>query len=141
MKMTKRKGTIGELKVAQELIERNFYVFTDISDNAPIDLIAVEENNLNNIIRVQVKTTTSKDNKAILSGRRDSSGYNGSYSCSDFDVFALYVIDKDIILYVPISDVINDTKKSPIMEIRFTAPKNNQKNRINWYEDYLDLII
>ena len=50
----KNKGSIGELKVAADLITKGFSVFTELGDNSKVDLIAIE-NSTYKTYKIQVK--------------------------------------------------------------------------------------
>lgn len=60
---TKRVGTIGELLVAQDLVIREFDVYSSIGDNAKADLVAVRGTHT---YRIQVKTAASFKNGVVL---------------------------------------------------------------------------
>jgi Holliday junction resolvase len=133
MNESKQQGTIGELKVAEKLIEKGFYVFKEIGDNAPIDLIAMKDNKL---ITFQVKSHYSKNNAVTISLHRSTTQYKVKYNENDFDIFAVYVPDKDVILYIPLEEVY---KNESTMKFRFENAKNNQTKNIKFAKDYLQM--
>jgi len=105
MNKTKQKGNVGELLVAAELTKKGYYVFSELGDNAPIDLIAISEHDTKKIVRVQVKSTTSKNGTITVSLLKTTKSYVRKYGENDFDLFAVYISDLDKIIYIPLSIV------------------------------------
>lgn len=72
MSNTKRIGAIGELAVIQKLLEMNYEIFREISDNSKIDLIACKDGQV--VSRIQVKTVsdTSEDVVSIANWKTTS---------------------------------------------------------------------
>jgi hypothetical protein len=127
---SKAKGTIGEVKVAADLLSRGFHVFTEIGDLSKIDLIAERDRKL---YRFQVKAYHSKDGVVVLSSKKSGPNYSFHYESDQIDIFAVYVLDKDIIFYVSSKEV---CEYSSSMNIRLEPPKNGQKKNINLAENY-----
>lgn len=144
---TKTKGSIGEISVIRDLYRRGFAVFTEFGDNCKTDLIAMTSDNFP--VRIQVKASMAydKDHKpdndsdASVTVYRNSSGpgYRYSYGEDDFDVLAAYILDRDEILYIPITEL---TKVASSMSFRFKdhPPANGQTKGIRWADDYHDFI-
>jgi len=127
---TKLKGDIGLVSVVKDLVKRGFYISLPISENAPFDLIASDQNAN---YRVQVKARSIRNGSLEVQFRTswtDKSGthYSG-YSNDDFEVLAVYAIEEDVCLYLP-----NDRSKS--VTIRFETAKNNQKSGVNRWLDF-----
>ena len=135
MNITKQKGNIGELLVAAELTKKGFYVFSELGDNAPIDLIAISVYDTKKIIRVQVKSTTIKNGRITVSLLKTTKSYIRKYGENDFDLFAVYITDLDKIIYVPLSIVYKNDKS---LTIRCTPSKNNQSIGVNLIDNFLD---
>lgn len=130
---SKQKGNIGETAVALDLLKNNYSVFTELGDLSKIDLITIIEGKM---IRVQVKSLTTVKDVVGTSIKSSGPNYSYKYTKSDVDIFAIYVLDKDIILYVSL----NDFGTNGGMAIRFKSTKNGQKKRIRNYKDYLDIL-
>jgi hypothetical protein len=124
---------LGISAVCRDLISKGIPVFSEIfCDLSDIDLIAEYEGNLH---KMQVKTCSSKNGRAELVLRScGPNGYNKTYSASLIDIFALYVMDKDLILYV---DSHLALQRKTMMSFRFETPKNSQRTSIHWYKDFL----
>ena len=89
------------------------------------------------MLKLQVKYATLKPNKTVEVRFRTSwSDKHGThvrhYSREQFDYYAIYCPEKDIVLYVPNS---SDCPKA----IRFEKTANNQKCDVKWAKDYLKL--
>ncbi len=131
-KHTKVKGSLGELKVATDLVRQGYPVFTELGDNSRVDLIVLVDNVA---VKMQVKCFASSDGVVSVYGRKAGPNYRFRYQQEDVDVFAIYVYDKDIILYISASEVVGRGR----IKIRFEPPLNGQKSGIRWYDDYLSL--
>jgi hypothetical protein len=127
----KIKGSFGELKVAADLVRQGYSVFTEMGDNAKVDLIVLVENVA---VKLQVKCYASSNGVVSVYGRKTGPNYRYRYQREHVDVFAVYVYDRDKILYISASDVVGHGR----IKIRFDAPKNEQKRKIRWHRDYLD---
>lgn len=131
---TKRKGIIGELAVAHYLASRDLPVFKELGDLSKIDLITEVNNKL---IKIQVKTVTSKKGKVEILTYKAGPNYRFHYEKDDVDVFAVYVLDKDILLFVGNEELF---KCKSSMTIRLEKTKNNQRRFVRHYTDYLDFM-
>jgi hypothetical protein len=122
---SKIKGGLGISAVCRDLISKGIPVFSEIfCDLSDIDIIAEYEGNL---YKIQVKTCSSKNGRAELVLRScGPNGYNKTYSAGSIDIFALYIMDKDLILYV---DAKLALQRKTIMSFRLENPKNSQKKR------------
>ena len=121
------------MAVIKDLLRRGYSVFTEVGDNSRIDVIAILDGRIRTI---QVKCTTSVNGLARLHLKKSTLDprYNFVYTTDDCDLFALYVEDKDVILYVSSDVALANIKE---MKFRFEPPKNGQKKKINFAEDYL----
>jgi len=129
---SKLKGTLGELVVASDLVEKGFPIFKEFGDSSRIDLIALVDKNL---IKIQVKCTFSTDNKVAIDTRKSGPNYSFRYEEGDVDIFALYVKDKKSILYISSKQLLQHPSS---MTLRFGKSKNSQIKGINNAEDYID---
>jgi hypothetical protein len=128
LSIDKLKGTIGHLSVAKDLTSRGYPVFTELGDTSRVDLIALVDDKP---IKIQVKSHTSKYGRVEVSAIGPHKSY--MYSSKDIEVMALYVLDRNIIAYIPILEL--QDKKS--FCLRIDASKNGQKISIRRIEDYL----
>jgi hypothetical protein len=106
-----------------------------LSEHQPYDLIAVLEDG--KTVKLQVKYATLKKNGTVEVKLRTSwADRRGThikhYSKKDFDYYAIYCADKDVVLYVP--NTLNCPKA-----IRFDKPANNQVKFVKWANDYLEI--
>lgn len=131
---TKRLGNIGELKVLWKFASLGIPVYIPFGDNEKADLIAEFGGKLN---KIQVKTSEKfEDGKFIVS--LDSStvhngvNYRHTYDSSEIDYFALYNLNTDVLMLVPIKELEN--RRAVTISIPFQASRNQYKN-LN-YLDY-----
>jgi protease II len=132
VKHPKHKGTIGEGIVVLELLEAGIPVFQEFGDLSRVDLIALIRNKP---IKIQVKTTTSKNGVAVLNLRKITLNpkYNYTYKLEDVDVFALVVEDKRKVFYIRAEQAL---KNRGALTIRLEPTKNNQEALVKHGEDY-----
>ena len=130
---SKEKGALGEAEIICDLISQGFPAFKEFGDNSKVDLIAL----INNVpIKIQVKSYHSGKNGAVGIGPKKSGpGYRFTYTRGQIDVFAVYVYDRDLILYVSAKKII----ESGGLSIRLDATKNNQQKGVHKASDYISL--
>tara|TARA_Y100000310_G_scaffold24970_1_gene23934 strand:- start:685 stop:1161 length:477 start_codon:yes stop_codon:yes gene_type:complete len=134
MKLHKKsQGSIGELKVATDLIAKGFSVFTELGDNSKVDLIAID-NDTYRAFKIQVKARTSKKDAVKVETKKSGPNYQFAYEEKHSDVYAVYVQDRDSILYISAKEFL---KRKTMMTIRFTVPKKSKN--FNFHEDYLSI--
>lgn len=133
---SKTKGGIGVAKVVEFLLKREIPVFGELlCDNSEFDLIADTKHGLKTI---QVRTQTSKGGAACLSLNKVTPGTRKS-PCkvtrfSDrVDVFALYVIDQDCLIFFD-GKKTKDFSKS--VWFRFSPPKRQNGGEVRNACDY-----
>lgn len=110
-------------------------MYTSFGDNEKSDMIADFNGKLN---RIQCKTSKKFEDGRIVfdlvsSTTHRTNGVKHKYNKDEIDYFALYNIDSDISLLVPI-DILNERTK-----VTFNIPykpSSNQHTALN-YEDYL----
>ena len=129
---TKTKGSIGEIAVVKDLYLHGYPVFTEFGDNCKVDLIVLIDYKP---IKIQVKASTSKNGTVTLFRRSSGPGYSYQYTSDEVDVVAGYILDKDIVFYVPMTELCNKTT----MTFRFSPAKNGQTHNINELNNYLDI--
>ena len=124
---TKQIGNVGEAKTLSKFVELGIPVFIPFGDNEKCDLIADFGGKLQ---RIQVKTSIKSTNGKIIFSLVSSTvhrknGVRHVYSSKEVDYFALYNIESDILLLVPISDI-NGNKT-----ISFRIDGKNIHNQFN----------
>ena len=128
---TKQSGSLGELKVAADLIGHGYAVFTALGDLSKVDLIVLVGNQP---VKLQVKARTSKHGRVDVSKRKSGPNYQFVYQEGEVDVFAIYVIDKDLCLYVKASELLERSTFS----IRVAAARNGQQKKVHPWQTYTD---
>lgn len=130
----KEKGNLGELKVAADLVSKGYPVFTELGDNSKVDLIALVANQC---IKIQVKAYESSKGSVKLSSHKAGPNYRFQYTLEQLDLFAVYVIDYDVILYVNADELID----AGWMVIRMKPREvETHKQQARMYEDYLEFM-
>lgn len=61
--------------------------------------------------------------------------YKSTYTTNQIDVFAIYIIDKDLVFYVSAKELLMNSKSS---KFRLSESKNGQKKFVRYVEDYLN---
>lgn len=126
---SKLKGSIGELTIARDLQLNGFNVFKELGDLSKIDLIAEKDGKL---IKIQVKSLTSKNGVVTLDCKKSGPNYSFRYSSEDVDCFAIYVLDLDLIGYVLSKELLVQTT----INLRVSNPKNGQLSGVRFIQDY-----
>ena len=127
----KVKGSFGELKVATDLVRQGYAVFSEFGDNSKVDLIVLVDHVP---VKLQVKCYASSNGVVSVYGRKAGPNYRYRYRREQIDVFAVYVYDRDVVLYISASEIVGHGR----IKIRFDAPGNGQQKGIRWYHSYLD---
>ncbi len=133
-----KKGTFGQISVLKDLTSKGYEVFGEIGKSSKVDFIILDEKY--RTYKLQVKTCNiSKDNKAILYLIKKclDSKYNSRYTTEQVDIFALYVIEKDLVLYINAKEALQGERNS--ITFCLDKPKNGQVKGINLFENYLDI--
>ena len=129
---SKQLGTIGVLRVAAKLLADGYSVFAELGDLSRVDLIVLVDYQP---VKVQVKTRNLKNGRIVVDSRKSGPGYRYRYTARDVDVFAIYVPQQDVVLFVNIAEIL-DAKST--FAIRIDKSKNNQDKLIHWYQNYLE---
>ena len=135
MHHTKSKGDIGLAKVITDLTVKGYIPCIPLSEHQPYDIVAMKETGA--AIRLQVKYSGLKSNGTIdVRFRRSWADKNGThteyYSEDEFDYYAIYCPEKDIVLYV-----LNSSDCPKVL--RFEKTANSQDRYVKWADDYLEL--
>ncbi len=134
MHHTKAKADLGVAKTIADLVQKGYVPCMPLSEHQAYDIVAV---NNGNIVKLQVKYATLQENGTIeIKFRTSWADKHGThmkrYSESDFDYFAIYCPEKELVLYVP-------NKKDAPKILRFEKALNNQAKHIKWASDYLEI--
>ena len=127
----KQKGNLTELQCISAFYEIGYSVSIPYGENNRYDFIADVEGHL---VRVQVKTSSTKDDGKSYSFSCRSSRTNGKrtinkkYNKSEIDYFATFI--KNRCYLVPV-EACSTTKC-----LRFDISQNNQQASINFEENY-----
>ncbi|MDP2905047.1 MAG: group I intron-associated PD-(D/E)XK endonuclease [Candidatus Omnitrophota bacterium] len=135
MHHTKVKADIGVAKVIADLAQKGHVPCMPLSEHQPYDIVAILRNG--KAVKLQVKyATLIKSGTVEVKFRTSWADKHGThmrtYKTQDFDYYAIYCPDKEVVLYVP------NTAKSPKV-IRFDKTVNNQTKYVKWANDYLDM--
>ena len=135
MHHTKTKADIGVAKVISDLTIKGYVPCIPLSEHQPYDIVAIAKDG--RAYKLQVKYASLKDNGTIEVRFRTSwTDKNGThirhYTKEEFDYYAVYCAEKDVVLYVP-----NDPGCPKA--IRFEKAANNQSCSVKWANDYLKL--
>lgn len=123
---TKNKGDIALTKVIADLTERGYSVSLPVSEHLRYDLI-VDVNS--RLLRVQVKYSVDcvLYKGTVYASVSEGKTIRSYYADEDFDFYAAYLPEKDVIIYP---------------SIEFAGAKINVRpsnsNHFWWYEDFLD---
>ena len=127
----KMKGALGEIAVAKDLLAKGYQVFTEFGDNSRVDLIVM--GNDYHPIKVQVKGLQSKHGSVVINATKSGPNYRFRYADHHVDVFAIYVLDKDIIAYIPARMLLAQQKS---LTLRIEVAQNNQSQGVHWITEY-----
>jgi len=131
---SKNKGNVGEAKVLADLIDKGYGIAQPFGDNLPFDLLAIDAQL--NIHKVQVKYATLTNGCVCLRNQRWSSNtkrnYVNKYAPNEVDVFAVYVPERDCILYIPTAAVGSAT----VLKVRFEETANKQSKGVNKWTEF-----
>jgi hypothetical protein len=135
---TKAKGDLAELAVARDLVHQGYRIAFPYGEDCDFDLIVLREERPE---RVQVKYTES-DGEVMRVECRSHSLTNGKvkktkrYTAAMIDWMAVYDRTSDRCYYLPASMLAGGRAS---LSLRLTPPKNGQRARIRFAENYLSL--
>lgn len=113
MAATKKKGDLAELKVACDLVERGYQVAIPFGEDADFDLLA----------RCSSSSLTNGKVKRIK-----------RYTGETIDLLAVYDPTTDACYYVPAEELGWGRRQ---LVLRISDPRNNQRQRIRFANEYL----
>lgn len=130
---SKTLGVLGESRVLHDLIRQEFPVFKEFGDNSKVDLIAIIDKRP---VTIQVKCVTLVSGAARLNRCKAGPNYRFKYTEEDCDVFAMYIYERDIIVYVTSKEL---CQYSTGMTFRIDPSKNGQDQNIRNLKGYTDI--
>lgn len=129
---TKQSGNLGELIIAADLTRQGYFVFTELGDICKSDLIALDNDYVP--IKIQVKCLSTKNGAIQIKSSKSGPNYHFKYESKHADVYAIYVQDKNTILYISNTELL----EYKTLTIRIENTKNKQTKKINKSENYSD---
>ncbi len=135
---TKVAGTLGELAVAKDLIKQGHEVFMQVGDYSVVDMIALVNKKP---VRIQVKTVLESriKNVANAGATKIRGGKRIKYAADDFDIVAVYVVDRDEVAYVPMSLMLSTHSQG--ITLRFEGSPHNNGRKVHWFAAYKHLAV
>lgn len=132
---TKQIGNIGEAKTLLKFVESCIPTYTSFGDNEKADLIIDWNGQLK---RVQCKTSEKIIDgiinfSLVSSTVHRKNGTKHKYTKEEVDFFALYNMESNLLLFVPIEKLLGKTSVSFALDYK---PSRNQYEALNW-KDYL----
>ena len=128
---TKNVGNVGEAITLAEFVKRGIPVYIPFGENERADLVAEFNGKLN---KIQIKTSQKfEDNKITWRLQTNTTTGSHPYDRTQIDYFALYNVQTELLLLVPIEVLENRTW------VTFSVPykeSTNQYKTLN-YQDYL----
>ena len=131
-----KKGSLGEIAVTKELLKLGYEVFLEAGSSSKVDLIFLTKDY--RPIKMQIKTTESKNDVVLIPIKKKclNPKYNSKYTTEQIDIFAIYVIDLDKVLYITAHEALRNDQT---VAFRISEPKNKQTKNIRFLNDYLHL--
>jgi hypothetical protein len=132
---TKNKGDLGAIKAMADMTAKGWSVFVGLSEHQAFDFAAYRDGRF---LRVQAKYRAVDNGKVILRLDTNWTDRNGTHHVpldrEALDVIAIYVPDSDCCYYVDPRAESGET-----ICLRFTPCLNNNKKRIRWATDYVEI--
>jgi hypothetical protein len=124
---TKDKGDLAAVKAIADLTSKGFVVFVPaVCEHLPFDIAAYRDGKF---LRFQSKYRESGEVSGKTSWTDKNGTHNKKYIKEDFDYYALYLPDKDVVCY-PSVGFAGSTISTSIP---------NSPTPFYWYEDFIDL--
>lgn len=125
VQLNKEKEDLAVYKVMLDLHQKRFYIFNPISEGLPFDKIAYRNGRC---YRLQIKYCADGKIKNTQSWSNKHGTHYHKYDIDEFDYYALYLPEKDIVIYPSI--------KFGGKTIRTKVPKS--ATQFYWYEDFFE---
>ena len=129
------KGTLGEIAVCKELLKLGFSVFVELGNTSKVDLIVLDSEFTS--FKIQIKATNSANEIVSVYSMKNclNPKYNSVYTTKQVDIFAVYIIDKDLVFYISAGELLQNGKVS---KFRLSESKNGQKKFVRYVSNYLN---
>lgn len=134
-----QKGSVGELAVAKHLVRLGYHVYNSLTKHSKTDLVVLTSD-YKRCIKVQIKTTSSKDDKVVVETKKKclNPKYNFNYLPEHADVFAVYIENIDLVFFVPQVEFLAN-KKSITYRLKTGTFSGSCQHTIKYVEDRLIL--
>lgn len=126
---TNKKGDIGLVKVMSDLVTKNYFIFSPLSDTTCVDLIVANESMT--LKKVQVKYCSLTDGRMCISTSTVVNGKKVPVDLSKIDFWCIYCPDTDKVYYINTKELIG--RKT--MNLRVVDSCQNRTN-INYASNY-----
>ncbi len=128
-------GTLGEVAVCKELLRLGYDVFVEFGSHSKVDLVVLDEEY--KAYKIQIKTTISRNDIVQVYSIKKclNPKYNSTYTTEQLDIFAVYVLDQDLVFYVTAKELLRNGKCS---KFRLSEAKNGQRKYVRFVRDYLN---
>jgi hypothetical protein len=129
---TNQKGAVAELAIACAAAKAGVGVLRPVCDER-YDLVFDLRGRF---IRVQCKTAVRRGEVVVVrcrTCRRSADGLvRGTYSSDEIDAFAAFCPELDRSFFLPLDQISARTA----IQLRLATSRNNQRERVNWADDY-----
>lgn len=98
------KGVMGLLRVTTDLYSKGYTCFTPVDDYNPVDCIAMKEGKTYRL-QVKYRSPGGKYGSYEIRSRSTVNGKNVQINRSLIDYWAVYLSDKDKVVYIPIGEM------------------------------------
>jgi len=136
MAQTKQKGTLAELAVMTDAIQRGYRISLPLSEDTPYDLVVERVGRNEGLQRVQCKFTRSDGRVVQVRCRATNNWSEIRYTPQLIDWIATYDATTQRCYFVP--SVLLGPDGRTMIHLRLAAPANAQANGIRWARDYLE---
>lgn len=133
-KLTNHPVDIGhrsEAAILAELVKRGYRILLPFGVNQRYDLVLATDEGF---LKVQCKTGRLRAGVVRFSAQSVQSNTAGTRVkdyAGEVDLFAVYCPDNDRVYMVPVDEV-----PTTAMFLRVEKPRNQQRKRVRWAEDY-----
>jgi hypothetical protein len=123
---TKDKGDIATTQAIADLTKKGYAILVPaVSEHLPFDFVAFKENKF---YRIQAKYSSDGRVKGQTSWNDKHGTHIHKYGINDFDYYAIYLSEKNIVIYPSIK----------FSGSTFTIEVPNSATPFYWYEDFLN---
>ena len=104
-----QKGVKGLIKVIDDLTDKGYYIFPAFDDHSPVDLVVMDTTGKIHRLQIKYRSRISGKKKECYSIQASSviNGARTPINKSLIDGWALYMVEDNKIVYVPVDKVVN----------------------------------